>query len=139
MAQMTRAQLDRFLADARIATLVTLNADGSPTAVAIWFEWDGERARAFTRRDSPKVRRIRADPRVSLTVAEPTGVTEAWVTIEGTARILEEGGIDLARRLAPRYYPPEKAVQAVARWETIADEWVVVEITPRRIRSLAAE
>jgi PPOX class probable F420-dependent enzyme len=105
--------------------------------VAIWFEWDGGRARAFTGRDSPKVRRIRADPRVSLTVAEPAGVAEAWVTIEGRARILEEGGIDLARRLAPRYYPPEQAARAVARWEAIADEWVVVEITPRRIRSLA--
>ncbi len=139
MASMSRDQTDRFLADPRIATLVTLNSDGSPTGVAIWFEWDGQRARAFTRWDSPKVRRILADPRVSLTVAEPTGVTEAWVTIEGTARVVEAGGMDLARRLAPRYYPAEKAAREVTRWEAMADQWVVVEITPRRIRSLAPD
>ena len=139
MARMTPEQLDRFLGEPRIATLVTLEADGSPTGVAIWYEWDGKRARAFTRHDSPKVRRILADPRVCLTVAEPTGVAEAWVTIEGTAEVLEAGGMDLARRLAPRYYPPEKAARAVTRWETMANEWIVVEITPRRVRSLAAE
>jgi PPOX class probable F420-dependent enzyme len=139
MAEMTEQQRNEFLSGARIATLVTLQADGWPTGVAIWFEWDGERARAFTSRGSPKVRRIRADPRACLVVAEPTGVPEAWVTIEGTARILEAGGMDLARRLAPRYYPTEQARQAVSRWEAIADRWVVVEIEPRRIRSLAPE
>src|SRR5215207_676619 len=122
MAEMTEQQRDDFLAGARIATLVTLQADGAPTGLAIWFEWDGERARAFTSRGSPKVRRIQADPRVCLVVAEPTGVPEAWVTIEGTARIVDEGGMDLARRLAPRYYAAEKARQAIARWEAMADQ-----------------
>ena len=134
---MTEQQLADFLATPRIATLVTLEPDGAPTVLAIWFEWDGTRARAFTSRRSPKLERIRADPRVCLAVAEPVGVPEAWVSNEGTAEVLPEGGMDLARRLAPRYYAPEKAADALARWEKMADDWVVLEITPRRIRSLA--
>src|SRR5215213_85085 len=137
MAQMNEQQLADFLATARIATLVTLEPDGSPTALAIWYEWDGARARAFTSRRSPKLERIRADPRVCLAVAEPAGVPEAWVSIEGTAAILTEGGMELARRLAPRYYAPEKAAEVLSGWEKMAEDWVVVEITPRRIRSLA--
>jgi PPOX class probable F420-dependent enzyme len=138
MARMAGPQLDEFLSQARIATLITLYADGSPAAVPVWFEWDGRRARLFTSRRSEKVGRIRADPRVCLSVAEPVGVNESWVSIEGTAQVIDEGGMDLARRLAPRYYTPEKSKQALAEWEKTAGNWVVVEITPRRIRSLAA-
>jgi len=61
MAQMTPEQRAAFLAEARIAKLVTLYADGSPTAVPVWFEWDGRQARIFTGRTSEKVRRIRAE------------------------------------------------------------------------------
>ena len=137
MAEMSVAQRDAFLKEPRIATLVTLWPDGAPTAVPIWFEWDGAQARVFTARDSEKLRRLRADPRVCLTVAEPVGAPEAWVTIEGIATVEDTGGIELARRLAPRYYDPGKADRALRRWNESADQWVVVRITPRRIRSLA--
>src|SRR5438552_4181764 len=101
MAQMTPEQRDAFLARPRIAKLVTLYADGSPTAVPVWFEWDGGQARIFTGRTSEKARRIRADPRVCLTVDVSVGEPEAWVTLEGTAEIEEHGAIELARRLPP--------------------------------------
>lgn len=139
MAGMTAEQRDAFLREARIAMLISLYADGSPTAVPVWFEWDGERARLFTSRNSEKVRRLRADPRVCLTVAESVGAPEAWVSIEGTAAILETGGMELAQRLAPRYYPPDKAQKALQEWGAQASQWVVVEIAPRRIRSMPAE
>jgi hypothetical protein len=62
-------------------------------------------------------------------------VPEKWVTIEGTATIEQSGGIELARRLARRYYTPERAASALESWEKVADDWVVLRITPRRIRS----
>lgn len=136
MPQMTPEQRDDFLRGTRIAKLITLYADGAPTAVPIWFEWDGERARMFTARGSEKVRRIQADPRAALTVETSVGEPEAWVTIEGTAAILDEGGMDLARRLAYRYYERAKAERTLAEWERLADRWVVIELTPRRIRSM---
>ena len=133
---MPPAQRDAFLRETRIATLVSLHADGAPTAAPVWFEWDGAEARLFTSRRSPKIARLRADARVSLTVAEPVGGAEAWVTIEGTATVEDEGGMDLARRLASRYYTPDRAAAALASWERMADEWVVVRITPTRIVSM---
>ena len=135
MAEMTREQRDAFLQETRIAKLATLQADGSPTVVPVWFEWDGTTAAVFTSRTSPKIGRMRADPRVALSVEEPVGVSEAWVTIEGTVAIEERGGIELARRLAERYYAPEKFAAVMPGWEQMADDWVVLRITPRRIRS----
>ena len=133
---MTPEARDAFLRETRIAKLATLNADGSPNIVPVWFEWDGETATLFTSRTSPKLKRIAADPRVALSVEQPLGVSEAWVTIEGTAAIEEQGGMELARRLAPRYYLPERARTALESWEKQASSWVVVRITPRRIRAV---
>jgi len=131
---MTSTERNTFLREPRIATLVTLDRNGSPTGVPIWFDWDGERAHVFTSRGSEKLRRIQADPRVCLTIAEPTGVPENWVTIEGTATV-SDGGIALARRLAPRYYDAEKAASALGSWERKAEQWVQITITPSRIRT----
>ena len=135
MATMTTAQRDSFLQETRIAKLATLNADGGPTIVPVWFEWNGETAAVFTSRKSAKMARIQRDPRVALSVEESVGVAEAWVTIEGAVEIEESGGFELAQRLAPRYYTPEKSAAALESWGKVADDWVVLRIKPKRIRS----
>lgn len=137
MARMTREQVDDYLQAPRIAKLVTLYPDGSPTVVPVWYEWDGAEARIFTGRRSAKVERIQNDNRVALSVEEPTGSPEAWVVIEGTAAIEQEGGYDLARRLAYQYYSQERADAAVEQWGRMIDEWVVIRVTPKRVLSLA--
>jgi PPOX class probable F420-dependent enzyme len=137
MPRMTPEQRDDFLKQTRIAKLVTLYPDGSPAVVPVWYEWDGKHAWVFTGRESEKVARISADPRVALSVEEPVGVPEAWVAIEGAASVEQQGAIDLAKRLAQRYYDSEKAARAIEQWERFADRLVVLKITPRRIRSSA--
>lgn len=136
MAQMTDAERDAFLGQPRIAVLSTLTRNGAPNGIPIWFAWDGDRARLFTSRTSAKIGRLRADPRVCLTVAEPAGVNEAYVVIEGSAEI-KDGGWALAQQLAPRYYSAEQSARALADWGRNADQWVEIVITPSRIRSLA--
>jgi PPOX class probable F420-dependent enzyme len=132
---MTPEAADVFLRTTRIAKLATLKADGSPTIVPVWFEWDGAVARVFTSPDSPKVGRIRRDPRVALSVEEGVGARESWVTIEGTATVAQEGGLALARRLIERYYDDGRIAETWPTWEGSAAGWVVITITPSRIRS----
>ncbi len=136
MSKMDKSALDAFLGEARIGKLVTLRPDGSPTVVPIWYAWDGASATIFTSRTSAKVRRIEADPRVALSVEEPAGKQEAWVTIEGIASIEQQGGIGLARELIVRYYSPERAAATLPSWEKSAADWVVIRITPTRIESM---
>jgi len=136
MARMTDAQRDAFLAEPRVAIFSSLNAEGAPVGIPIWFEWDGERARLFTSRSSAKIRRLRSDARVCLTIAEPAGVGEAYVIIEGVAALAEDGWA-LAQRLAPRYYSAEQSARALADWGRNAEQWLEIVITPTRIRSLA--
>lgn len=135
MAKMSTETQEAFLREPRIAKLVTLYGDGRPTAVPVWFDWDGATARVFTTRGSEKVRRIKADPRVALSMETGVGEPEAWVTIEGDAAIRDKGGLELARKLIERYYTPERAAEVLPAWEKMVDEWVLIEIAPSRIRS----
>ena len=131
---MTKTEYDTFLKATRIGMLSTLDADGSPNAMPLWYDWDGEKIRMFTSRGTGKVRRLARDPRACLSVAAPVGAPEAWVTVEGTVELLDEGGRELACRLAAIYYEPEKAKRTIAVWEK-ADDRVLLELTPTRIRS----
>ena len=137
---MSKADYDAFLKELRIGTLCTLNADGSPNALPIWYDWDGEKIRMFSNHDTGKIRRLRKDPRACLSVAEPVGANESWVTVEGTVELLEEGGKELALSRAKHYYDPNvykdtaRSGKTIAHWEQ-SDDFVLLELTPTRIRS----
>jgi PPOX class probable F420-dependent enzyme len=132
---MTESECDAFLREIRIGTLCTLNEDGSPNAVPLWYEWDGEKLRLFSSRDTGKVRRLTKDPRACFSVEDPVGSTEAWVTVEGTIEIRHQGGKELAVKLAGIYYEGEQRAQTMARWSK-KEDWVLLELTPTRIRSI---
>ncbi len=137
---LTKAECDAFLKELRIGTLCTLNADGSPNAIPIWYHWTGEKIHMFTSRGTAKTKRLARDPRACLSVAEPVGVPESWVTVEGTVEEIEEGGKELSLRLASLYYDPkifpnqEHARKNTSFFET-NDTTILLELTPTRIRS----
>lgn len=135
MASMTAADADAFLRETRIGKLAYLQGDGRPTIVPIWFEWDGSVARIFTSRTSRKARRIAEEPRVALSVEEPVGVHERWVTIEGTCAISDDGTVALIERLTRRYYEPVKAEETIKSWTANPGMWVTLTITPTKVRS----
>lgn len=133
---MSPAETDAFLRETRIGKLAYLHAGGQPTVVPIWFEWDGTVARIFTSRTSRKARRLAEEPRVALSVEEPVGVHERWVTIEGNCTISDEGTVSLIERLARRYYEPKQAEEAIRNWTAKPEQWVTLTIMPLEIRSV---
>jgi PPOX class probable F420-dependent enzyme len=140
MQTMTRDEADSFLRETRIASLTTLAKGGRPVTVPVWYEWDGKVARVFSERGAAKLRRIDANPVVALTVYEGAGVPEAWVSLEGTATVLDEDASELIARLARRYYPAERAERALEQWLVGGGEpFAVIAITPGRIRSYRTE
>lgn len=135
MAEMSPGDIHAFLGETRIAKLAYLQPGGAPAIVPIWFEWDGQVARMFTSRTSRKAGRIAADPRVALSVEEPVGVAERWVTIEGECTISDEGAVELIERLARRYYAAAKAEETIRSWTARPEMWVTLTVQASRIRS----
>jgi len=134
---MNAAEVEALLGETRLGILTTLRADGFPVSVPVWFEWDGERARCFTTVTSAKVGRLRRDARASLLVARNAGEPEGWVALEGEVSIREEGAIELAERLAQRYWDLADTDHraTVERWRQQSGHLRLLELAPGEIRS----
>jgi PPOX class probable F420-dependent enzyme len=93
-----------------LAHLVTLEPDGRPQVSIVWVGLDGEELLAAHLPEHRKVRNIRRDPRVALSIEAGTrneiGLDE-YIVIHGSARITEDGAPDLLQRLARVYLGPD--------------------------------
>jgi PPOX class probable F420-dependent enzyme len=93
-----------------IAHLATLNADGSPQLSAVWIGLDGAEIVSGHLDDRAKLRNVRRDPRVSLSletgVINDFGLAE-YLTVIGTARVTEGGAAPLLQELARAYLGPD--------------------------------
>jgi PPOX class probable F420-dependent enzyme len=91
------------------AHLVTLNPDGSPQVTIVWIGLDGDDIVAGHLPENRKVRNIRRDGRVAISLQASTKsvmeLTE-YVVLYGDARIEEGGGAALLQKLAGVYIGP---------------------------------
>ena len=100
----------RVLEGRALAHLVTLEPDGRPQVSIVWVGVDGDEIVAAHLPEHRKVRNIRRDPRVALSIEAGTrneiGLDE-YIVIHGRARVTEGGAAELLQRLAHTYLGPE--------------------------------
>jgi PPOX class probable F420-dependent enzyme len=93
-----------------LAHIVTLNSDGSPHVTVAWVGLDGDEIVFATLPDQKKLRNLRRDPRVTLSLETDNlnqwGLTE-YLILHGTARVTEGGAPELLQELAYTYIGPD--------------------------------
>src|ERR1700758_960793 len=96
------------------ATLVTLNPDGSPQVSVVWVALqstpEGDELVTAHLAEHKKVRNVRRDPRVAVTIIDPEHagqVMRPYLAITGNARIVEGGAPELLKDLAPAMAGPD--------------------------------
>lgn len=98
------------LESAALAHLVTLNPDGSPQVTVVWVGLDGDEIVAAHLPEHRKIRNIRNDSRVALSIETSNrndiGLTE-YLVVYGTARVTEGGAPALLQDLAHTYLGPD--------------------------------
>src|ERR1700726_4758536 len=113
-----RAVLD----SSALAHLVTLNPDGSPQVTVVWVGLDGDEIVAAHLPEHRKVRNIRNDSRVALSIETDTrnamGLNE-YLVVYGTARITEGGAAGLLQQLAHTYLGPEVRFPLMHPWQPV--------------------
>ncbi len=131
----TQEEIDDVLGKRLVATLGTLNADGSVHLVYVIFLFTDGRIYVETSSVTRKARNAAARNRATVLVqgVGPRG-RNLMVSAEGTARVLEGGQAqDVNRQIRAKYMVPG-ALDAIERaWGPIDD--VTIEITPDRWRS----
>ncbi|OBF17183.1 PPOX class F420-dependent enzyme [Mycobacterium kubicae] len=110
-----------FIGQGVDATLVTLNPDGSPQVSLVWVALqstpDGDELVTAHLAEHKKVRNVRNDPRVAVTIVstdDPGPEMRPYLAVYGTARIVEGGAPELLKELAqtlsdPTVFPPDNA------------------------------
>jgi PPOX class probable F420-dependent enzyme len=93
-----------------VAHVVTLDEDGSPHVTAAWVGVEGDEIVIATLPDQRKLRNLRRDPRVALSIPSTTvndwGLLE-YLVVYGTARVTEGGAPEVLQRLAHTYLGPD--------------------------------
>ena len=99
----------QLLGSDAVAHFVTINPDGSPHVTLAWAGLDGDEIVFATLFDQRKLKNVRRDPRVVVSVegtkVQPPGLKECLV-ITGTARVTEGGAPELLQELAGTYLGP---------------------------------
>jgi PPOX class probable F420-dependent enzyme len=95
------------------ATLVTINRDGSPQVSLVWVTVrsttdGGDELVTAHLQEHQKIRNIRRDPRVAVTIAstDRSGPQTPYLSIRGTARVEEGGAPELLDEIATTIFGP---------------------------------
>src|SRR6204780_4813960 len=96
------------VASGRLVHLVTINPDGTPQVTCIYVGWDGDEIVAGHLADHVKLRNIRRDPRVTLSVESDVHFEgfSPYLVIKGIARVEEGGAGSVLRRITEGRFPP---------------------------------
>jgi PPOX class probable F420-dependent enzyme len=128
------AAIQAFLATKEVAVLATVQADGSPRAMAMWFLHDPAALTMISVADTHKVRNLRRDPRVCV-VAEAGGGGDAirGVMVQGRAEFLADG--PERRALVERFHRKYARLERLWDGKAMPANRVMFRIVPSRVRS----
>lgn len=130
MTAMSQSKIEGFLAEARIAHLVTLRADGSPHVAPVWYEYVDGIFLVWTSRQFRKFKNIEGDPRAVVSIASEDQPYR-YVVAECDVEVSGEDIWDIGMSIATRYEGPEGAVAFLNEYYEEANS-VVLRLTPRR-------
>jgi PPOX class probable F420-dependent enzyme len=109
-------------------SLVDLRADGSPHATPVWVDYDGEHVLVNSAYGRCKVRNIQRDPRVALVVLPSDNQQSGYVSVSGTAELVDEGADEHIDKLAKKYLGVDEYP-----FRAPGEKRVIIRITPEHV------
>jgi PPOX class probable F420-dependent enzyme len=126
----------RMFAGLPVVSVATLNPDGSPHVVPLWFVWPDDAVYISTRRPSRTWRNVSADPRVSLTIDVGRSWTEmAGIVVEGSAEILQADHPSMRKPISAWHekYRPLLVGDGFARFAEEVAGLIFLRVVPERL------
>lgn len=125
------ADIQRRLQHEEIIWFTTVNARGVPTPNPVWFLWDGECILVYSQPESFRVRNIRNNAQVALTLQGVDGLGNNVVIMNGEAE-LRAGNQSIPADYWKKY---GRLLQDMSPDEMAAAYSVEIRVKPRRIRT----
>jgi PPOX class probable F420-dependent enzyme len=134
LSEAVAGEADRRLRTDIVGWLTTVDPQGTPTSSVVSFLWDGRTILFYSEPDTPKIRNLAANPRVSFHL-NCDEIGDQMVTLEGDCRVDED-----APRSSEISEYQAKYAEPCRRWgmdpgDTAEQFWVACRITLDRIRA----
>jgi PPOX class probable F420-dependent enzyme len=126
-------RIQRFLATREVAVLATVQADGAPLAMPMWFLHAPDTLTMISVTDTQKVRNLRRDPRVSVVAEAVVGGEVRGVTLQGRVEFLSDG--PERRALIERFHEKYRGLERLWAGKAMPANRVMFTIVPSRVRS----
>ncbi len=133
--RLTDSAIQSFLAQKDVVVLATLQRDGAPLAMPMWFVADATSLAMVSVAETQKIRNLRRDPRVCVVAESGTrGGEVRGVTLQGQVEFLTrpEDVEPVVQRLLQKYDPD---LAALWRGTTMPPNRVVFRVVPSRVSS----
>lgn len=114
-----------LLARANPAVMATLRPDGTPVTTPTWYLWEDDQAILTLDHERVRLRHLRRDPRLSLTVLQGTDWYTHVTLIGRVTELRDDVGLTEADRIARHYTGdpyPDRARPRVTAFVTV-DRW----------------
>jgi PPOX class probable F420-dependent enzyme len=118
----------RLLLGRNWGNLVDLRPDGSPHVTPVWVDYDGEHVLVNSAYGRLKVQNIQRDPRVALDVLPAEDQQAGYVSVTGTAELVDEGADEHIDKLAKKYLGLDEYP-----FRAPGEQRVIIRITPGRV------
>ncbi|MBZ0274925.1 MAG: pyridoxamine 5'-phosphate oxidase family protein [Anaerolineae bacterium] len=119
-----------FLKKPLLARISTIDRDGYPHTVPVWFDVDGGDIIFISVRDTAKVRHIQANPKGAVTIGGDSGDGGGYL-IKGTMTIEADPGLRWLRQVTLRYESGEQAEKDIAEWSKL--NMIIIRLKPARV------
>lgn len=123
-----------FLAKPLIARLSTIDPNGYPHTVPIWFKMDGDDVLFITDRDTRKAQNAMANPKGSVSIGGEMG-NGGWCMVRGELSVATDEGHIVTNAMVDRYMAGDAAAQTKEQWKD--DDVVVIRLTPKIVNGSA--
>jgi PPOX class probable F420-dependent enzyme len=138
MTSLADAPVQRFLATKEVVVLATVQADGAPLAMPMWFLHDPAALAMISVDGTQKVRNLRRDPRVCVVAEAVSDRGEIrGVTVIGKVEFLPDGAE--RRALVDQFHAKYSGLQRLWNGRAMPPNRVMFRITPARVRSWGLE
>ena len=127
------ARIQKFLATKEVAVLATVQADGAPLAMPMWFLHGPDTLTMISVADTQKVRNLRRDPRVSVVAEAVVSGEVRGVTLQGLVEFLSDG--PERRALIERFHEKYRGLERLWAGKAMPANRVMFTIVPSRVRS----
>ena len=123
-------ELSEYLKKPRLARMSTIDPNGYPHTVPVWYAIDGDEFVIVVSPASKKVGHLKVNPKGCISIGGGPDDGGGWM-FKGQFTLTDDNGWPWLQQMTPHYEPAEEAAKNLAEWAQ--SEWGLIRMKVEKI------